>query len=70
MSLDKARRELYYWQVNSKPTNFSALLYVLIQKADISNRSKLASVYPEYMRTYNDWLIAKDPEVLFKEWGF
>jgi len=49
MNLTQAEKELYYWQM-AGGTNFSALLYKLIAKADGINRNKLRVSYPEEVR--------------------
>lgn len=45
--MSSAEKELYYWYVDGNATNFSAILYDLISKADNNNLQKLSLLYPE-----------------------
>ncbi len=62
-----AIQELYYWQ-RCDGTNFTSLLYTLISKADIGNRARLASAFPNEDLAFRLWKGAPDEDVFFKYW--
>ena len=68
-SLEEAVKELYFWQFGTNPTNFTAQLYSLFQKADMSNKARLSAVFPFEAEALKRWEIAKDQNEFFALWG-
>ncbi len=72
MTKDKSVRlaiqELYYWQRNDDASNFTALLYTLMTKADIGNRARLASAFPNQDMAFRLWHDAPDEDEFFRDW--
>lgn len=65
-----AIKELYFWQYNNGGTNFHAMLYTLIQKADLENKRRLALGFPEEVEALEMWEQAGDyGNDLFREYG-
>jgi hypothetical protein len=68
--LKKAREQLYFWQYsNEGGSNFTALVYLLFQKADASNLVKLQRGFPAEAQAFREWNAAESQEACFKEWG-
>ena len=68
--IDKARKQLFYWQHSFKGTWFSAQLFHLFAKADNENALKCMKGFPIEWAVYLQWYRSKDPDQLFKDWGF
>ena len=68
-NIERARKELYFWIREPHNNNFSALLYTLISKADITNRYKLQKGFPEYVDAFDEYQNSKDPDELFIYWN-
>jgi hypothetical protein len=66
--LRRAIWELYYWQRLSDASNFTAILYTLISKADILNRAKLTMAFPYECVAYELWQESLDENEFFKNW--
>ena len=71
MTLEKAVKELYYWQYNKgEGTNFHSILFTLFQKADPQNRMKLEKGFPEEATALALWYTAgKHGDQLFIDHG-
>lgn len=67
-SLNKAVFELYYWQVGDG-TNFHAMLFDLIQKADMQNLVRLQKAFPAEVQAWKMWLAATDIAGFFEAHG-
>ncbi len=65
MGFKEAVRELYFWTMGGG-TNFHALLYTLIQKADMDNRRRLANGFPEEVRAFLIWQNSPDEMEFFR----
>lgn len=59
---EEAGQELRNWLRNSDASNFSALLFVLITKADSSNKYRLRIAFPHYVHVFEDWHRSENPE--------
>lgn len=74
MTLKKAIEEVYYWQYSHKikdpATNFTSKLIDLFRKADMENKIKLSSVYPEIYQAIQMWENSPDPDEFFRQHGF
>lgn len=68
VQLEKAVRELKNWQDNLFSSNFSAMLYNLICKADIDNKKKLLKGFPARMCAYILWYTSKDKEEFYEKY--
>lgn len=67
-SMISAVFELEMWQRRSATTNFSALLYDLIAKADQHNFARLTIAFPFHVQAYVLWQRSPDPDVFFSNW--
>lgn len=68
---NKVREQLFYWQHGGKERSwFSAQLFYLFQKADNENVLKCMKGFPIEWAVYLQWYRSKDPDQLFKDWGF
>lgn len=65
----KAVKELYYWQYSDNPTNFTAILFRLMQKADPSNRRKLRVGFPIECAAYQEWCASPTQDEFFEKYG-
>lgn len=70
VSLDKAVKELYYWQFGSNPTNFTSRLFELMAKADMENAARLAKAFPIEAQAFLLWYHASDQSLFFESWGY
>lgn len=68
LDLDKAVKELFYWQFGNNPTNFTARLFDLMTKADLENAARLAKAFPVEAQAYLLWYHAPDANAFFKSW--
>lgn len=68
VDLTRAIKELYFWQYGSNPTNFTAVLYALISKADMMNLFRLGVAFPAEVEAFRLWQNAQDADAFFKEW--
>lgn len=64
----KARHDLIYWKEGQNSNNFTALLYLLICKADFVNKCKLESAFPEKFAAWSEWQESDDEKKLFSKW--
>jgi hypothetical protein len=48
-------------RVPGEINNFSALLFLLIAKADAENRRRISAVYPSHVEMYENWLNSPTP---------
>lgn len=58
--------KLWEWQYGNA-THFSAMLFTLIQKGDIENRTKLSFGFPEHVRVFERWECSANPETFFQQ---
>jgi hypothetical protein len=65
----EAVRNLHYWQYGRDPDNFTSMLYVMFQKADPSNRAKLALAFPDEARAYFEWCTSPTQDDFFKKYN-
>ena len=63
-----AVRELHYWQYGDGD-NFSSILYFLFQKADASNRGRLAAGFPEYHDAWVEWQNTESQDAFFAKYN-
>ena len=66
--IHRAVQELYYWQRRDDASNFTALLYRLISKADIVNSARLELAFPSEFMAFTLWQDAPNEEEFFKHW--
>ena len=45
-------KEFYSWWYGEGGNSFNIKLFELIMKADLANRSKIRSIYPEHVNVY------------------
>lgn len=70
-NMTRAVKELYYWQVRGpEATNFTAILYTLIQKGSGGNRERLGLGFPWELEAWRQWMLAPDAEEFFGRFGF
>jgi len=67
--IEEAVSELYHWARGNEPTNFTALLYTLIAKADSENYASLKLASPLEVQAYESWRMSMDENEFFREWG-
>lgn len=67
--LRKALEHLYHWQYSKPATNFTSLLYCLIQKSDPSNKTALAKGFPYEVQAFDMWVSSPDQDEFFIEQG-
>lgn len=60
--------ELYYWQYGGG-TNFTSMLFTLLQKADVTNRWKLEQVFLAEVTAWKMWCAAPSQTEFFNKWG-
>lgn len=65
----RAVRELYWWCRDQEKSNFSALLYTLIAKADNANLARLEKGFPEFVAAFREWHETDDIVEFFKRHG-
>ena len=69
--MTRAVKELYYWQVRGpEATNFTAILYTLMQKGSGGNRERLGLGFPWELEAWRQWTLASDAEAFFGRFGF
>jgi hypothetical protein len=59
---------LYFWQ-SSSGTNFTSLLFVLIQKSDPDNRDRLRLGFPLEVEAIEVWSASPSSSDFFEAWG-
>ena len=61
--VDKAEviHELSVW-LTGTATNFNALLFTLIAKADPVRKAELRAAFPLFVEVYDDWQASMDPD--------
>lgn len=64
-----ACQELFFWQYSNGGSNFSALLYDLIAKADSSNREKILRGFPEFCLAFSLWKSCENNEEFYEHAG-
>lgn len=62
-------KELYYWLNDKSASNFHALLYHLISKADAQNRAALRMGFRDEVQAFEDWQASRSENELFKAFG-
>lgn len=70
LTFDEAVKELYFSIYGSNPTNFHAILYHLISKADPENLERLWTIYPAEVRAWRAWQASNDEVAFFSQFGF
>lgn len=65
-----AVKELYFFLFSSKPSNYHAVLYHLISKADPQNLALLRLSYPMEVQVWLDWQQSGNEKLFFAEHGF
>ncbi len=69
--LARAVKELYWWQVHGpEATNFTALLYTLMQKGSGGNRERLGLGFPWEFEAWKQWNASPTQEEFFAKFGF
>lgn len=63
----RAVAELKNWDYNRGASNFSAKLFELMSKADMSNKQKLLKGFPCRTSAYLLWMQAPDKEAFYRE---
>lgn len=67
-SVQHAVRQLFYWARGGQ-TNFTALLYDLIAKADPQNLARLRRAFPAEVTAWEKWHLAENPAEFFRSYG-
>jgi hypothetical protein len=70
ITYEVAVKELYYSIYGSNPTNYHAVLYQLINKADMQNKELLRLAYPMEVHAYEEWESSKSQMKFFSQFGF
>lgn len=70
MNYHVAVKELYYALYGTNPTNFHAILYRLIGKADPANRAKLRLAFPIEVLVWEEWYKSDNEIQFFAKFGF
>ena len=65
----QAVERLWYWQHGDNPTNFTSLLFTLMQKADAENFARLALAFPEESMAYKLWCASESSPEFFRKFG-
>ncbi len=65
--LKQAAFDLYLWQCGGA-TNFTAMLFDLIAKADANNKAKLSRAFPVEVATYVEWYNSESPKKFFQRY--
>lgn len=65
----EAVKRLHFWQYGSNPDNFTSLLYLMFQKADIANRTKLAWAFPFEYLAWQEWNSSPSQDAFFEKYG-
>ncbi len=60
---------LHRWKIGHDTTNFHALLFTLISKADINNRANLRMGFREEVQAFEDWQSSPNESEFFKAFG-
>lgn len=63
MSLEVDFENFKKGRVPGTVNNFSALVFMMIAKADPANLAKLREQWPEHVKMYHDWLIGEEDEI-------
>ena len=66
---ERAVELLHYWRRGGSPTNFTSLLFDLIQKSDTHNLRKLSYVYKSEVMAFVHWKNARSEEEFFAKYG-
>ena len=61
--------ELHYWQFGKNPTNFNSHIFILLQKADATNRYRIASGWPWLYFAWREWTECESQETYFERYG-
>lgn len=73
-TIKDALRELYNWRrhaVKEDPaTNFTAMLFLMMQRADPSNLAALARGFPHEYEVFRAWLTSPSERAFFESHGF
>ena len=70
-NLTRAVKELYYWQAHGpEATNFTAILYTLMQKGSHGNRERLGLGFPWELEAWRQWNASPTAEEFFAKFGF
>lgn len=69
MTFEECVKHLYRWKIGHDTTNFHALLYTLIAKADGENLGKLRRGFRDEVQAYEDWKLSPSEEEFFKAFG-
>lgn len=65
--LKDAAYALYLWQCGGA-TNFTAMLFDLIAKADTNNKAKLGRAFPVEVAAYLEWHNSESPKKFFQRY--
>ena len=72
-TMKEAVEQLFYWQNGTKeggnPDNFTALIYRLYHKGDLSNVMALKKGFPSEYEAWHEWMCTSDPKEFFKKYG-
>jgi len=60
---------LYYWQEDAYATNFTSLLFMLMQKADSGNFRRLSIGFPLEAEALMLWSASPSSNDFFEAWG-
>ncbi len=66
--LEKGALDLYLTFECTHQDHFTAGLYRLIAKADITNRARLSLSYPIQVSLYGEWMLADPPQVFYDKY--
>ncbi len=67
-SYETAVQHLWDWQRGG--TNFGAMIYSMIAKADHINAQRVALAFPQHFTVYRAWYDAEDPKEFFSRHGY
>lgn len=70
VTYDQAVKELYYSLYGTNPTNYHAVLYQLIGKADLQNKALLRLAYPMEVHAWEEWQASENESEFFSRFGF
>lgn len=67
---EHAALDLYLtFEASPRSHHFTAELYLLISKADFTNRYKLSQVFPIHVRLYEEWMLTADPFDFYEKYS-
>lgn len=69
MTNEYGAKAIHYWQYARNPTNFDSMLLTLLQKADSTNRMKIASQWPEIYQGWKEWNECESQDAYFERYG-